>query len=291
MTQNQGKRNSNLSRHSQMDEEYEQKLLDASLKEPLRLGRRESEPHSAEVTYLFDVLSSNFPQHRTMWDLHHYFVIGGEKVDLQFDISFFLDFSIPEDLPSYKASDFNNRIPDLVINVLSKSTWQKDLSEIQEICRGLKVPIYVLLLSYPIAPKVFPSPFLRVYILNDENIYIPCEINKFMIENQKTTDNEAQIKLPEKYPFNLALEKLERTYYGRKTRSRLILIDKKKKHKILSKAEREKQRADEEKQRADEEKQRADKEKQRADEEKQRADKERERAEKLERDLQDLQRK
>ncbi|MGV9205049.1 MAG: hypothetical protein ACOC44_13640 [Promethearchaeia archaeon] len=59
-----------------------------------RLGRRESEPHSAEVTYIHDVLTSNFPESRTIWDLHHYFIgrkgpLKGQKIDIQFEISFF----------------------------------------------------------------------------------------------------------------------------------------------------------------------------------------------------------
>ncbi len=258
MTKDQEQVRSSPSRHSRMDAEYAQDLIQASEQEPLRLGRRESEPHSAEVSFLFDVLSSNFPQHRTMWDLHHYFLIDGEKVDLQFDISVFLDVSIPEELPSYNASNFNHRIPDLVINVLSKSTWRKDLSEIQEICRRLKIPIYILLLPYPIAPKIFPLPFLRVYILNEKNMYESFEINRFMVEKQKIIDIKAQITLPAKFPFDLALEKLNSTYYGRKMRSRLVLIDKKTNHKILSKSEQATQRADAETQRADAESQRAD---------------------------------
>jgi len=52
-----------------------------------RLGRRENEPHSAEVTYLHDVLTTNFPNDRTLWDLHHYFRKEGMDIDLQFDIS------------------------------------------------------------------------------------------------------------------------------------------------------------------------------------------------------------
>ncbi len=245
MTQDQEQVRSSSSRHSRMDAEYTQDLILASEQEPLRLGRRESEPHSAEVSFLFDVLSSNFPQHRTMWDLHHYFLIDGEKVDLQFDISVFLDFSIPEELPSYNASDFNYKIPDLVINVLSKSTWRKDLSEIQEICRRLKIPVYVLMLPYPFAPKVFPLPFLRAYILNDSNMYESFEINEFMYEKQKIVSEDSQIKLPKQFPVDLALERLSTTYYGRKTRSRLVLIDKKTNQKILSKSEQETQRADE----------------------------------------------
>ena len=243
--------------------------------EPLRLGRRESEPHSAEVTYLFDVLSSNFPNHRTIWDLHHYFLLGGVRVDVQFDLSFFMDFNVPEDLPSYDSTEYNNKIPDLVINVLSKSTWEKDLSKIQEICRKLKIPIYIVFLSYPIAPTIFTIPFLRVYELEKDGNYRAHDLTSFMYDLDKLVDSTAKFLLSDKYPFDIALQKLSRTYLGSKTRTRMILVKKGTEEIYLGK---EKQRADEEKQRADEEKQRADKEKQRADEEKLKADKEKQRA-------------
>ena len=58
------------------DMEIKEDLPDKSEKEPLRLGRRESEPHSFEVTYIFNVLWKNFPESRTFWDLHHYFKWG-----------------------------------------------------------------------------------------------------------------------------------------------------------------------------------------------------------------------
>ena len=54
-----------------------------------RIGRRESEPHSFEVSNLHDILTSNFPEHHALWDLHHYFKLEGEEIDIQFDISFF----------------------------------------------------------------------------------------------------------------------------------------------------------------------------------------------------------
>ncbi|MCF2140505.1 MAG: hypothetical protein K9W44_10675 [Candidatus Lokiarchaeota archaeon] len=253
-------------RHARMDAEYERELREEAEKEPPRIGRRESEPHSAEVSFLFDVLSSNFPNHRAIWDLHHYFSIEGEQVDLQFDISLFLNFMINEDLPSYKASEFGNRIPDLVINILSKSTWRKDLSEIQESCKRLKIPVFVLFLPYPFATKVLNYPFLRVYILNDMDMYIPQEINRYMFDGDKIADNQARIKLPERIPFDLAIKKLKRTYLGFKPRFRLVLLKKETNEMYLSKFELEKKRADEEKRRADEEKRRADEEKRRADE-------------------------
>jgi len=60
--------------------------------EPPRLGRRESEPHSEEVCYMRNVLKDNYPDHRVLWDLHHYFYHDGEEIDIVFDISFFLEF-------------------------------------------------------------------------------------------------------------------------------------------------------------------------------------------------------
>ncbi len=121
-----------LSRYERMYREYMKELEKNVEKGPLRLGRRESEPHSYEVGYMHDVLKTNFPQHRCLLDLHHYFVLEGEKVNIQFDISLFLNFELPEAMPSYKAQKYGNRLPDLAINVLSKSTWKNDLSEIQE---------------------------------------------------------------------------------------------------------------------------------------------------------------
>ncbi len=65
-----------------------------------RLGRRDSEPHSSEISYLHDVLTTNFPNDRTIWDFHHYFIVDDEKIDLQFDISYFRGLQIDTELPS-----------------------------------------------------------------------------------------------------------------------------------------------------------------------------------------------
>lgn len=67
-----------------------------------RLGRRESEPQSAEITYLYDVLATNFPDDRTMCDLHHYFKKDGKHLDIQFDITYFKGLQIPYTLTSYQ---------------------------------------------------------------------------------------------------------------------------------------------------------------------------------------------
>ena len=80
-----------------------------------RLGRRESEPHSNEVNYIYDVLSTNFLEHKTLWDLNHYFMgskgpIKGKKINIQFDISFFKDFNIPHTISSYDAHKYNGKI-------------------------------------------------------------------------------------------------------------------------------------------------------------------------------------
>ena len=267
MTQSKEQFNLKDSRQSQIDayEKSEKNKAEQLESEPLRLGRRESEPHSAEVSYLFEVFSSNFPKHRTIWDLHHYFEIGGKRVDIQFDISFFLDFALPEDLPSYTAADFNKRIPDLVINVLSKSTWEKDLSKIQELCRRLSIPTYIVFLSYPIVPTVFSTPFLRVYNLEEDGLYSMHELNSFMYDQTILVDSAAQIQLRDVFPFSLALQKLSRTYLGQKVRSRLILLKKGTNERYLVKHEIEKLRADEQAKRADVQTKRADEQTKRAE--------------------------
>ena len=53
---------------------------DPWLTNPPRLGRRESEPHSFEITRIYDILATNFKDDRTIWDLHHYFEKDGEKL-------------------------------------------------------------------------------------------------------------------------------------------------------------------------------------------------------------------
>ena len=245
-------------RHAHIEGEDDPRDDEIGQGEPLRLGRRESEPHSAEVSYLFDVFSYNFPKHRTIWDLHHYFDIGGKRLDVQFDISFFLDFSLPEDLPSYTAADFNNRIPDLVINVLSKSTWEKDLSKIQEVCRKLQIPIYILFFAYPIVPTLFSTPFLRVYTLEGDGLYSMHELNLFMYDQDQLVESSAKVLLDKIFPFDIALQKLSRTYLGQKVRSRLIIVKKNNEDRFLVKHEVEKQRADEQTKRADKQTKRAD---------------------------------
>ncbi len=233
------------------------------------------------MSYLFDVLSTNFPEHRTIWDLHHYFNLGGDKVDVQFDISLFLNFNLDEDLPSYDSTNFNDKTPDLVINILSKSTWRKDLSEIQELCRALKIPLYIIFMAYPLAPRMFTTPFARVYSLDHNNIYTVRELNEYTIIKGEFVNNNARIALNDKIPFDIGIEKLSRTYLGKKERSRLILLKKGAEEKLNTKYESEKQRAEQEKQRADMEKERADMEKERADMEKERADKLEEKIRKL----------
>ncbi|RMG22040.1 MAG: hypothetical protein D6732_26325 [Methanobacteriota archaeon] len=110
------------SRHKQLERD------DDDVHPKPRLGRRECEPHSDEINYLYDVLSTNYPEDRTLWDLHHYFLIEGEKIDIQFDISYFKGMQIPYRISSYDAQKFNHRVPTMaIISFLhrpSKMTWE-----------------------------------------------------------------------------------------------------------------------------------------------------------------------
>lgn len=194
------------------------------------MGRRESEPHSAEITYIHDVLSTNFPESRTIWDLPHYFKgekgsLKGEKIDIQFDISFFKDFSIPYTLSSYKASEYEGRIPDMVINILSKSTWKTDLSENVDICRNLKIPVYVLFSPYKVTSKIYHLPFLRVYVLNDENSYKQGELYNITLEEGGEISEESIIDINDILPLRLGLMQLDKKHKEDLSLFRLVFID------------------------------------------------------------------
>ncbi|MHA1821864.1 MAG: hypothetical protein ACTSU2_13080 [Promethearchaeota archaeon] len=70
--------------------DIEEEEEDPWLENPPRLGRRESEPHSYEITRIYDILKTNFNDSRVTWDLYHYFNVDGDTLDIQFDVSFFI---------------------------------------------------------------------------------------------------------------------------------------------------------------------------------------------------------
>ncbi|WP_457559442.1 hypothetical protein [Candidatus Harpocratesius sp.] len=245
-----------------------------------RLGRRESEPHSANISYIYDVLNTNFPEHRVIWDLHHYFYVENEKIDIQFDISFFLNLKIDYQLSSYNAEKFNKRVPDVAINILSKSTWHNDLLENVALCERLHIKYYIVYFSYEVSTKFYPPPFLRVYYLDENSRYKYKDLTKIMFDKGKLLDSTAKIQLSPDLPFDVALECITKKYDNKKPIYKIIFLKPNTEDQFLTEKEIEKQRADVEKKRADEEKQRADEEKKRADKEKQRADEEKKRADK-----------
>jgi len=223
-----------------------------------RLGRRESEPHSEEITYLYKVLHLNFPESRTMWDLHHYFMVETEELDIQFDISFFKDLKIPYSLASYRASKFNNRVPTMAINILSKSTWQMDVGIHVDYCRLLKIPLYIVFSSHNIIKAIYKPPFLRAYILKPNGDYHIQDLKQItMREGDATLNREALIDVSEIIPFKIGIMELAIRHEGDSLRYRLILMTKKY-DLYQTLAQKEKTRADQEKTRADQEKTRAD---------------------------------
>ncbi|MHA1974756.1 MAG: hypothetical protein ACTSW1_17295 [Candidatus Hodarchaeales archaeon] len=210
-----------------------------------RLGRRESEPHSSEITYLHDVLSTNFPDDRTMWDLHHYFSLGDIDLDLQFDISYFRGLKIPYMISSYHAKRFQNRVPTLAINVLSKSTWKTDIGENVDSCRLLKIPIYVVFPSYHVATKIYQPPFLRAYILQDDGSYSIKELKDITINEETGEINEkAIINVTDIVPFRFGLLKQKVKYNKDKPLYRVILLHPTKFEVLLTKREQAQQEAE-----------------------------------------------
>ncbi|MHA1679612.1 MAG: hypothetical protein ACTSUE_01300 [Promethearchaeota archaeon] len=257
-----------------------------------RLGRRESEPHSAEVSYLYDILTTNFPESKTTWDLHHYFSVDiegediPEECDIQFDISYFHNFQIPVDLPSYNASEHGFRVPDMVVNVLSRSTWRKDFSDNMETCKLLKIPLYIVFTPYHVAKWQYRAPFLRAYYFDVRGEYTPHDLRVTLLEEGGTINPDGYedkiIDTSELVPFRVALMKKKRKYKGGLPEYRVVLIDPKEPRLLVSSLEKAKEQAKQEKERAEQEKERAEQEKERAEQEKERADREKARAENAE---------
>jgi hypothetical protein len=199
-----------------------------------------------------------------MWDLTHYFPYNDEEIIIQFDISYFKNLKIPEMLSSYRSIQYHNKVPDLAINVLSKSTWRKDLLDNMMKCKKIQVPFYVVYFAYEIVPNLIPPPFIRVYSLqNDE--YVEKEFTKTAFHNTKLINSDAIIDLGDTIPFNIALNQSESIYQGGKPIFHLVIVKKQSNELFLSEKEFQKARADQEQARADQEQARADQEQARAD--------------------------
>jgi len=222
-----------------------------------RLGRRESEPHSIEITYIHDVLTTNFPKSRTIWDLHHYFIgtkgfLKGKKIDVQFDVSFFKDFNLPRTLSSFDASKHEGRVPDVVINILSKSTWSKDLSETLDICKNLGIAVYVIFSPFKVASKIYQPPFLRAYILEQDGDYKQKDLRSVTLNDKMEFNEENIVDISDKIPFRLGLIKLNQEHDEGQPLFRLIFIDPSERKILLTREEKKVKEAEERAKQAEE---------------------------------------
>jgi len=220
-----------------------------------RLGRRESEPHSAEITYLYDVLTTNFPDDRTMWDLHHYFKKNGKELDIQFDITYFKGLQIPYTLTSYHAEKFDNRVPTLAINILSKSTWRSDLAEKLDYCRLLEIPLYVVFPSYHVATEIYKPPFVRAYILQTNGEYKIHELRKITISSSGEWNTDSIIDTSSIVPFRVGLQKRKQKHQEEEPLYRLVLIKPEDNELLLTENEMNKQLIEEQNQKISEQNQ------------------------------------
>jgi len=195
-----------------------------------RVGRRESEPHSAEITYIHDVLTINFPKGRTLCDLHHYFLgkkdaLKGKEIDIQFDVSFFKDFQITHTLSSYDGRKYDGKTPDMAINILSKRTWRSDLSEKVDICKDLEISVYAVFSPYKVTSKIYNPPFLRAFILKDDGTYKQEELRSITLKEGEGINEKNIIDISTTLPFRLGLMQLRQQHEGEEPLFRLIFID------------------------------------------------------------------
>jgi len=205
------------------------------------------------------VLSTNFPQHRTLLDLHHYFQHGDEEINVQFDVSLFTDVLIPYTLSSYRAADYQDKVPALAINILSKSTWRADVGENVDLCRALRIPVYIIFAPFDVASKHYRPPFARAYVLMADGSHAIREQRNTCVDAAGAVIEQNLIDLGDAVPFRVGIEKLEGKHEKTQDRFRLVIVRSASPERFLTAFEQEKQRAEQEKQRAEQEKQRADK--------------------------------
>ena len=89
---------------------------------------------------------------------------------------------IPFAISSFHASKYQNRVPTLTINVLSRGTWRNDLSDTLDYCRLLKIPIYAVFSPYNVATRPYKPPFLRCYILRPNGSYLQQELREITLK-------------------------------------------------------------------------------------------------------------
>lgn len=209
-----------------------------------RIGRRESEPHSDGVSYIHDVLETNFPGDRATWDLHHYFTINEEEIDLQFDVSWFKDLQIEYTLSSYRAAEHENQVPVLAINILSKSTWHDDVGEHVDECRLVGIPVYVIFAPYDVGSRMYKPPFLRVYVMADNGEYQARESRKITRQEGGEIDWDAVLDVGNRVPFQFGLSELKKKHEKGLSLYRLLLCDVREKKVFMSRVEQAEARAD-----------------------------------------------
>ncbi len=223
-----------------------------------RLGRRESEPHSLGIMRIYDILTTNFPNDRAMMDLHHYFFVKGDKVDVQFDLSYFINFKLSYTLSSFNSSKFDNKVPSLAINILSKSTYLKDLGYTKDLCHELKIPVYIIFSTHDFSISMYKPPFLRVHLLVDDK-YNEITINGELFDDDHNLIENNIVKTSPLLPFNIGLLKLSTYHESGTSNYTLALLEPKTNKLYKTRSELAEERAEQERLRAEQEKERADK--------------------------------
>jgi len=126
----------------------------------------------------------------------------------------------------------------MAINILSKSTWRSDLAEKLDFCRILKIPLYIVFPAFHVAIDIYKPPFLRAYVLQENNEYKMIELRKTLeIESDKW--EEDIIDVSELVPFRLGIiKRKEQKHQGGLSLYRLVLLDPKKDELLLTKNEK-----------------------------------------------------
>jgi hypothetical protein len=184
-------------------------------------------------------------------ELHHYFEVGGDTIDIAFDVSCIPNADIPERLSSYTAADHGRVVPLVAINILSKSTWHRDIYQHSEECREVGIRHYVVFSPYHIGGRRLQPPLLRLYSNETQQSVRVVDVHR----TYSPSEPETILEIPGT-PFRFAAIPREERGQGGISLYRLIVLSNQSES-LLTNAEQAQQRAEQAQQRAEQAQQRA----------------------------------
>jgi Uma2 family endonuclease len=247
----------------------------------------DSDAQRKPLTYLIDALDHHFREQNQVYvsgDLLIYYEKGNPKASVAPDV--FVVFGIPKHPRKTYKTWIEGKVPNVVIEIASSTTFHKDEKVKPQLYQALGVQEYFQF--DPTGDLMWPV--LRGHYLDENGQYQQMIVEHLKEETLKLTSRvlglEFQVEIDELHVFDPKTKAYLFTYseavQAYQLAQKEATLERKRKEWAQREAKLERERAELERERADKEREQADKERERAYKEQERADKEQQRAEKKE---------